>query len=168
MRRNLAGDAGEFPQDVVELLTYLRPASPGQTLQAVSSAVEEVESWVLGLRIFGVQLAAVLSLPIAFASHFRSGANSPYGANARGRASAYRAGFRPSECLAVPHVMLGVNVSAAGIDAEAQRLFSSLRQAFPTYVVAAPANCRPRSVIWRPSSTNMSARCRPMPSLLNC
>jgi alkanesulfonate monooxygenase SsuD/methylene tetrahydromethanopterin reductase-like flavin-dependent oxidoreductase (luciferase family) len=42
----------------------------------------------------------------------------------------YRARFRPSERLAAPHVMLGVNIFAADTDAEARRLFSSLQQAF--------------------------------------
>jgi alkanesulfonate monooxygenase SsuD/methylene tetrahydromethanopterin reductase-like flavin-dependent oxidoreductase (luciferase family) len=42
----------------------------------------------------------------------------------------YRARFRPSQHLATPHVMLGVNVFAAETDAEALRLFSSLQQAF--------------------------------------
>jgi alkanesulfonate monooxygenase SsuD/methylene tetrahydromethanopterin reductase-like flavin-dependent oxidoreductase (luciferase family) len=42
----------------------------------------------------------------------------------------YREGFRPSERLQAPYVMLGVNVFAADTDAEARRLFTSLQQAF--------------------------------------
>jgi alkanesulfonate monooxygenase SsuD/methylene tetrahydromethanopterin reductase-like flavin-dependent oxidoreductase (luciferase family) len=42
----------------------------------------------------------------------------------------YRERFRPSERLAAPRVMLGLNVFAAETDAEARRLFSSLQQAF--------------------------------------
>ena len=42
----------------------------------------------------------------------------------------YRQRFRPSEQLAAPHVMLGINVIAADTDAEARRLFSSLQQSF--------------------------------------
>jgi len=42
----------------------------------------------------------------------------------------YRERFRPSERLAAPYVMLGVNIFAAETDAEARRLFSSLQQAF--------------------------------------
>jgi luciferase family oxidoreductase group 1 len=42
----------------------------------------------------------------------------------------YRERFRPSERLAAPRVMLGVNVFAAETDAEARLLFSSLQQAF--------------------------------------
>jgi luciferase family oxidoreductase group 1 len=42
----------------------------------------------------------------------------------------YRERFEPSEQLAKPHVMLGLNVVAAETDAEARRLLSSLQQAF--------------------------------------
>ncbi len=123
MRRNLAGNAEEFPQDVVELLSYFRPASPGQKLQAVPGAGENVEVWILGSSTFGAQLAAALGLPYAFASHFAPG-------DMRDAVSVYRERFRPSERLAAPHVMLGVNVFAADTDDEARRLFSSLQLAF--------------------------------------
>jgi luciferase family oxidoreductase group 1 len=123
MRRTLAGDEDQFPQDVVELLSYFRPATPGQALRAVPGAGEEVEVWILGSSTFGAQLAAALGLPYAFASHFAP-------AQMTEAVSIYRGRFRPSERLPAPHVMLGVNVFAAETDAEARRLFSSLRQAF--------------------------------------
>jgi len=41
----------------------------------------------------------------------------------------YRARFQPSAQLAIPRVMLGLNVCAADTDAEARRLFSSHQQA---------------------------------------
>lgn len=123
MRRSLAGDPDGFPQDVVELLSYFRPASPGQTLQAVPGAGEAVEVWILGSSTFGAQLAAALGLPYAFASHFAPG-------EMLDAVSLYRARFRPSERCSAPYVMLGVNVCAAETDAEARRLFSSLQQAF--------------------------------------
>ena len=123
LRRNLASDADEFPHDVVELLTYFRPAAPDQPLQAVPGAGEEVEVWILGSSTFGAQLAAHLGLPYAFASHFAP-------AQMMQAISIYRERFRPSERLAAPRVMLGLNVFAAETDAEARRLFSSLQQAF--------------------------------------
>jgi luciferase family oxidoreductase group 1 len=123
MRRNLAADADEFPQDVVELLAYFRPAEPGQALQAVPGAGEEVAVWILGSSTFGAQLAAHLGLPYAFASHFAP-------AQMMQAVAIYRERFRPSERLAAPRVMLGLNVFAAETDAEARRLFSSLQQAF--------------------------------------
>src|SRR5882762_3834342 len=48
MRRNLASNGDEFPQDVVELLAYFEPAVPGQALQAVPGAGLAVEPWILG------------------------------------------------------------------------------------------------------------------------
>ncbi len=123
MRRNLASDEDQFPQDVVELLSYFRPATPSQPLQAVPGAGEEVEVWILGSSTFGAQLAAALGLPYACASHFAP-------SQMREAMSIYRERFRPSERLSAPHAMLGVNVFAAETDAEARPLFSSLRQAF--------------------------------------
>ena len=140
------GDAAEFvrrrdnfPHDVVELLEYFRAAVPGQALQAVPGAGEAVDVWILGSSTFGAQLAAMLGLPYAFASHFAP-------EQMQEAISTYRARFRPSERLAGPHVMLGVNVFAAETDAEALRLFSSLQQAFlnsaPRPPRQAAASCR--------------------------
>jgi luciferase family oxidoreductase group 1 len=123
MRRNLHADVDQFPQDVLELLEYFQPAVPGQALQAVPGAGEAVEIWILGSSTFGAQLAAMLGLPYAFASHFAP-------EQMPEAVATYRARFRPSQHLATPHVMLGVNVFAAETDAEALRLFSSLQQAF--------------------------------------
>ena len=123
MRRNLSADVNQFPHDVVELLQYFHPSEPGQPLRAVPGAGETVEVWILGSSTFGAQLAAVLGLPYAFASHFAP-------EQMQEAVAIYRARFRPSEHLAAPHVMLGVNVFAAATDAEARRLFSSLQQAF--------------------------------------
>ncbi len=123
LRRNLDSDADAFPEDVIELLGYFRPAEPGQALQAVPGAGEQVEAWILGSSTFGAQLAAYLGLPYAFASHFAP-------AQMMDAIAIYRERFRPSERLAAPRVMLGVNVFAAATDAEARLLFSSLQQAF--------------------------------------
>jgi luciferase family oxidoreductase group 1 len=123
LRRNLASDSDEFPQDVMELLAYFRPAEPGQALQAVPGAGEQVEVWILGSSTFGAQLAAHLGLPYAFASHFAP-------AQMMDAIAVYRDRFRPSERLAKPHVMLSVNVFAAETDEAARHLFSSLQQAF--------------------------------------
>jgi luciferase family oxidoreductase group 1 len=136
LRRNLAADADEFPQDVAELLAYFRPAEPGQALQAVPGAGEAVEVWILGSSTFGAQLAAYLGLPYAFASHFAP-------AQMMDAIAIYRERFRPSERLAAPHVMLGVNVFAADTDAEARRLFTSLQQAFLNLRLGRPGKLPP-------------------------
>ena len=123
MRRNLYADESGFPRDVVELMAYFRPAVPGQAVQAVPGAGQAVEIWILGSSTFGAQLAAALGLPYAFASHFAP-------AEMMDAVALYRERFKPSDRLAAPRVMLGINVFAAETDAAARFLFSSLQQAF--------------------------------------
>jgi alkanesulfonate monooxygenase SsuD/methylene tetrahydromethanopterin reductase-like flavin-dependent oxidoreductase (luciferase family) len=57
----------------------------------------------------------------------------------------YRDRFRPSERLARPHVMVGVNVFAADTDKEARRLFTSLQQAFVNLRRGRPGKLPPPS-----------------------
>jgi luciferase family oxidoreductase group 1 len=123
MRRNLDTDPNQFPRDVVELLSYFEPPQPNQSLRAVPGAGEVVEAWILGSSTFGAQLAAMLGLPYAFASHFAP-------EQMREAMEIYRERFQPSERLAKPCVMLGINIFAAETDQEARRLFTSLQQAF--------------------------------------
>ena len=123
LRRTLTGDVNAFPQDVLELMAYFEPAAPGQRIRAVPGAGLDVPIWILGSSTFGAQLAAALGLPYAFASHFAP-------AELTRAVEIYRATFQPSERLAAPYVMLGLNVFAADTDAEATLLFSSLQQAF--------------------------------------
>jgi len=122
LRRNLLADADRFPQDVVELMGYFRAPEPGQRIQAVPGAGLDVPIWILGSSLFGAQLAAILGLPFAFASHFAPAALME-------AIAIYRERFQPSAQLALPHVMLGVTVVAAESDEEARFLFSSLQQA---------------------------------------
>src|SRR6201987_3106345 len=121
VRRALLGGAENFPQEVVELMSYFRPAEPDQAVQAVPGAGLEVPVWILGSSLYGAQVAAYLGLPFAFASHFAP-------AMMMQALAIYRERFRPSAQLALPHVMLGAVVVAAESDHEARFLFSSLQQ----------------------------------------
>jgi len=123
MRRNLAGGGDDFPQDVLELMRYLQPSEPGQSLRAVPGEGSNIPVWILGSSTYGAQLAAMLGLPYAFASHFAPQMMMQ-------AIQVYRANFRPSAQLEKPHVMLGVSVIAAPTDAEAQYLFTSQQQSF--------------------------------------
>ena len=69
LRRDPAA-SDTFPQDVLELQTLLGPLDAGRTVQAVPGTGLEVPLWILGSSLFGAQLAGVLGLPYAFASHF--------------------------------------------------------------------------------------------------
>jgi luciferase family oxidoreductase group 1 len=114
-------DADRFPEDVRELQALLADVQPGQTLRAVPGSGTNVPLWILGSSLFGSQLAAGFGLPYAFASHFAPDALMQ-------AMQVYRAQFRPSEQLASPYAMAGVNIIAAETDAEAQRLFTSAQQ----------------------------------------
>jgi luciferase family oxidoreductase group 1 len=122
LRRNLASDADEFPQDVVELMDYFAGA-PSPRVRAVPGAGLAVPIWILGSSLFGAQLAAALGLPFAFASHFAP-------QQMMQAIAIYRATFRPSARCPKPYVMLGFNVFAADTDEEAYLRASSAQQAF--------------------------------------
>jgi luciferase family oxidoreductase group 1 len=115
--------AESFPQDVLELQALLGPVEPGQVVRAVPGADTNVPLWILGSSLFGAQLAAMLGLPYAFASHFAPDALMP-------ALQIYRETFQPSEQLERPYAMVACNVIAAETDAEARRLFTSVEQAF--------------------------------------
>jgi luciferase family oxidoreductase group 1 len=123
LRRDPVSSADRFPEDVVELQTYLEPLNAGQRIQAVPGTGLRVPIWLLGSSLFSAQLAALLGLPFAFASHFAPGDLLP-------ALEVYRAKFKPSRHLEAPHAMIGVNVFAADTDAEARRQFTSVQQAF--------------------------------------
>ena len=136
LRRNLAGGVDQFPQDVQELLAYLRPAMPDQALRAIPGEGSNVPVWILGSSNYGAQLAAALGLPYAFASHF-----APDDLDFAIRL--YRQQFQPSPHLDKPYVMLGLNVFAAETTEQAQLLFTSLQQAFVNLRTGHPGQLPP-------------------------
>jgi luciferase family oxidoreductase group 1 len=123
LRRNLMNADDNFPRDVTELLSYFSPARAGQMVHAVPGEGLEVPVWLLGSSLYSAQLAALLGLPFAFASHFAP----DYLLQAL---KVYRSEFRSSERLSEPYAMPCINVFAAQTDAEARRLFTSVQQAF--------------------------------------
>jgi luciferase family oxidoreductase group 1 len=135
LRRNLASDADEFPQDVVELMDYFAD-SPRRQVRAVPGAGLDVPVWILGSSLFGAQLAAALGLPYAFASHFAPQMMMQ-------AIELYRATFRPSAQLDKPYVMLGFNVFAADTDAEAHFRATSMQQAFINLRSGRPTRLKP-------------------------
>jgi luciferase family oxidoreductase group 1 len=123
LRRNLASDVNQFPHDVVELMEYFKGSGSEQRVRAIPGEGLEIPIWLLGSSTFGAQLAAMLGLPYAFASHFAPAQMSE-------ALHVYRSSFRPSEYLDRPYVMLGFNVFAADSDAEGEYLATSMQQAF--------------------------------------
>jgi luciferase family oxidoreductase group 1 len=135
LRRNPAS-ADTFPQDVQELQAFLGPVQPGQAIQAVPGGGLEVPLWILGSSLFGAQLAAMLGLPYAFASHFAPSALMQ-------ALPIYRDTFKPSQQLQQPHTMAAVNVFAADTDADAHYLFTSAQQQFTNLFRGTPGQLRP-------------------------
>jgi luciferase family oxidoreductase group 1 len=91
---------------------------------------------LLGSSGFSAQLAARLGLPFAFATHFAP--DYLYAA-----ALLYREQFRPSEALAKPYFMVGVQVIVAETDAAAKRLFTTPQQRFLRLIRNQPVELLP-------------------------
>ncbi|MGN6788744.1 MAG: LLM class flavin-dependent oxidoreductase [Rhodanobacteraceae bacterium] len=133
LRRNLDTDPDAFPHDVVELIAHFEGRGP---VRAVPGAGQQVPIWILGSSLFGAQLAAMLGLPYAFASHFAP-------AQMVDAIAVYRAQFKPSRFLQRPHVMLGFNVFAADTDDEARFLATSWQQSFVNLRAGRPGRLPP-------------------------
>jgi luciferase family oxidoreductase group 1 len=113
--------ADSFPQDVLELQGYLTGPTRIPGVEATPGKGTNVPLYILGSSLFGAQLAAQLGLPYAFASHFAPAA-------LQDAVATYRRNFKPSDQLAEPYVIAGVNVVAADSAGEAQEMFrASLR-----------------------------------------
>ncbi len=132
-----APDSSEyFPQDVVELQALLGPPQENQAIHAIPGEDTNVPLWILGSSLFGAQLAAMLGLPYAFASHFAPQALEQ-------AVSIYRERFEPSAQLATPYVMVGCNAVVADTEDEARRLFTTPQQQFTRMVRGARGQLPP-------------------------
>lgn len=121
LRRTLASDENRFSNDVLELIGYFR--GENAPVHAIPGEGLNIPIWILGSSLFGAELAALLGLPYAFASHFAPKMMTE-------AIDLYRHRFQPSHQLAEPYVMLGLNAIVADTDEEAQFLASSVQQAF--------------------------------------
>ena len=117
----------QFPQDVLELQALLGPPQENQRIHAIPGEDTNVPLWILGSSLYGAQLAAMLGLPYAFASHFAPQALMQ-------AVTIYRERFEPSAQLAEPYVIVGCNVIVADTDEAAKRLFTTPQQQFTRMV----------------------------------
>lgn len=118
LRRTTQETAFAFPQDVVELQNYLKPAEHQSMVCAYPGVGTEVPIYILGSSTSSAQLAARLGLPYVFAAHFAP-------QQLKQALQLYRSQFQPSEYLAEPYVMACVNVVAAETAEEAEMLSTS-------------------------------------------
>lgn len=123
LRRNIGSAGEDFPKNLQELQQYLSADNVGVRVRAVPGEGLDIPIWVLGSSTFGAQLAGVLGLPYAFASHFAP-------ASLHAALKVYRESFRPSAQLQKPYAIACVNVIAADTDQEALHLSTTLYQAF--------------------------------------
>ena len=135
LRRNLASDERQFPQDVVELQAFLA-GDERLGIRAVPGEGTHIPIWILGSSLFGAQLAAALGLPYAFASHFAPDALDE-------ALDIYRRQFKPSAQLAEPYSAAAFNVFAADTRDEAELLASSQQQAFVALRTGNPGKMKP-------------------------
>jgi len=148
-----------FPQDVVELRALLGPPQENQIIHAIPGEDTNVPLWILGSSLFGAQLAALLGLPYAFASHFAPQALMQ-------AVSIYRERFKPSAQLAEPYVMVGCSAIVADSEDEARKLFTSPQQQFVHRMrggrVKLPPPIDDIETFWSPTEKAQA------PSMLSC
>ena len=135
IRRNLSGGPDQFPRDVMELQAFFA-GDDRMGIQATPGAGAQVPLWILGSSLYGAQLAAMLGLPYAFASHFAPAALDE-------AIAIYRRDFRPSAQLKYPYVMAGYNVFAADDAEEAHLIATSMQQAFVRLRTGNPGKLQP-------------------------
>ena len=135
IRRTLDSDPNGFVRDIVELQSYF--ADDGRTgISATPGAGADVPLYILGSSLYGAQVAALLGLPYAFASHF-----APQMLDEA--LHVYRNSFKPSDALNKPYVMAAMNIIAADSDGEAEYLASSIQQSFVALRTGNPRQMQP-------------------------
>ncbi|HUR10055.1 MAG TPA: LLM class flavin-dependent oxidoreductase [Flavitalea sp.] len=121
LRRTMNGNINDFPNDVVELLNYLGPREETKKVKAIPGEGTRVPVWLLGSSTYSAQLAGMLGLPFAFASHFAP-------AQLHDALLIYNTHFKPSDFLKTPYTMACINVIAADTDENAEHLATSFYQ----------------------------------------
>jgi len=121
LRRD-GSSAESFPRDVQELQGYLRDETLVEGVNAIPGRGTNVPLYVLGSSLFGAKLAAAMGLPYSIASHFAPD-------SLESAVAAYRNEFQPSEQLAEPHVIAGLNIIAADDADEAEQEFRIVKRA---------------------------------------
>ena len=123
LRGDRFNTANEFPQNVIRLQSYFSEKNATAKVRAIPGEGLDIPIWILGSSTDSAQLAGILGLPYAFASHFAP-------AQFQAALQIYKQAFQPSESLQKPYVMACVNMIAADTQKEAERLVTSLYQMF--------------------------------------
>ncbi|GAB2792943.1 LLM class flavin-dependent oxidoreductase [Halomonas shantousis] len=153
MRRDPRSGINDFPDQLDELRRYLGDPLPDQRVRATPGQGTHVPIWLLGSSGYSAQLAAHLGLPFAFAGQFAPG----YMHEA---IRLYRQGFRPSEVLDKPYVMLGIPLIAADTDEEARFQATTQQQKFLNLIRGRSTRALPPvdELDWSPQERSMVAQ----------
>lgn len=145
LRRTLANDGEEFPEQLEELRFFFNDVVEHQKVQAVPGAGLNIPIWLLSSSGYSAHLAGILGLPFAFAAHFSPEHTLP-------SLELYRKVFQPSDDLEKPYAMVALNVIAAETDEEAEYLATSQYQSFLNLIRQKPGKIPPpvkdMSTIW--------------------
>lgn len=138
LRRDSRNGAHDFPENLHELRSYFNPALSNNRniVNAYPGEGLSIPIWLLGSSGYSAQLAGQLGLPFSFANHFAPENTMP-------ALHLYRSSFQPSEVLAKPHAMIGVNVIAADTDTEAKKLATTMQQQFLKLIRNTPGPLEP-------------------------
>jgi luciferase family oxidoreductase group 1 len=116
LRRSADVGPDAFPEDVVELISYLLDRdAPASHPTSMPGRGYLPEMWLLGSSTFSAQLAGMLGLSFSFAYHFAPDLVDQ-------ALEQYRSQFRPSILLDEPHAMVAVSVICAPDEDEARWL----------------------------------------------
>jgi luciferase family oxidoreductase group 1 len=121
LRRNLVEGPNDFPESVMELKKYFSVENSTAKVRAIPGEGLDIPIWLLGSTTYSAQLAAILGMPFAFASHF-----APTYLHAA--LQLYRENFQPSEKLKESYALACINVVAADTDKEANYIATSFFQ----------------------------------------
>nr|WP_163969377.1 LLM class flavin-dependent oxidoreductase [Oceanobacillus halotolerans] len=145
LRRTLNSSPEAFPAMVEELEAYF---SGTARVHSVPGEGLEIPIWLLGSSGFSAQLSAQKGLPFSFASHFAPD-------NTIAALNLYRDHFKPSDVLAEPYAMVGVNVIAADTEEQAKYIATSQQQQFLSIQRGQPTKLQPPiddiDAVWTPS-----------------
>ena len=124
-----------FADDVLELQAFLGDESRVKGVRAMPGQGTHVPLYILGSSLYGAQLAALLGLPFAFASHFAPQQLFP-------ALRIYRERFTPSAVLEKPYVIAAMGVIAARTMEDAHRQFERRRRGFVRHRLSRPGGAR--------------------------
>ena len=125
--------AETFAQDVQELQGFLSDTSRVADVIATPGRGTNIPLYILGSSLYGAQLAAVLGLPYAFASHFAP-------ASLLDAIRIYRERFTPSLQLDKPYVIASMSVIAADTEESASAQFERRKRSFARRIFGRPGH----------------------------